>query len=357
MTGIPKVIINGEFLCIRLTGIERFALEVTKRLDNLCEKNEIGIIIAKNAKAVPDFHNIKIIPYHKDIKSFPVWQQFIFPGILWKHGAQPLHFGNTGSLFAPGISFLHDIYCELFPGDFKTPREKIQRLYNMLLYRIVAYGAKKIATVSNYSKNQIAKQFHINQNKISVIYSSWNHFSTIKADYSVLEETPALARPFYFSLGSLSRRKNIKWIIDFAAKHTDELFALSGVSLNTLTSDELSGEVSPNVLFLGYLDDGKVKALMEKCRAFILPSYYEGFGLTPLEALSAGAKIIVANAASLPEIYGGTAHYIDPFDISVNLEKLLEEPVEKPDDILLKYSYDTAAEKVYALIRGYTVIT
>jgi glycosyltransferase involved in cell wall biosynthesis len=106
-----------------------------------------------------------------------------------------------------------------------------------------------------------------------------------------------------------------------------------------------------NILLPGYLDDGKVKALMERCKAFILPSYYEGFGLTPLEALSCGAKIIVANAASLPEIYGKTAHYIDPFDTEVDLDKLLQEPVEDPDAILEKYSYDTSALQVYTIIK------
>jgi glycosyltransferase involved in cell wall biosynthesis len=90
---------------------------------------------------------------------------------------------------------------------------------------------------------------------------------------------------------------------------------------------------------------------MEKCKAFILPSYYEGFGLTPLEALSCGAKIIVAKVASLPEIYGKTAYYIDPFDVNIDLEDLLCGRVDKPDEILKKYSYDTAAQQVYSLIQ------
>ena len=92
---------------------------------------------------------------------------------------------------------------------------------------------------------------------------------------------------------------------------------------------------------------------MEHCKALILPSYYEGFGLTPLEALSCGSQIIIANATSLPEIYGNTAHYIDPFNTEVDLEKLLLEPVENPDQILLKYSYDIAAEQVYEIIKDF----
>ena len=68
----------------------------------------------------------------------------------------------------------------------------------------------------------------------------------------------------------------------------------------------------PNVKLLGYVSDGQVKWLMQNCKAFIFPSYYEGFGIPPLEALSVGAKIVVGNAASLPEIYKKSAYYIDP---------------------------------------------
>ncbi|MDR2865379.1 MAG: glycosyltransferase, partial [Spirochaetaceae bacterium] len=188
--------------------------------------------------------------------------------------------------------------------------------------------------------------------KITVIYSSHLHFKTIQADYSVFDEHRELSQPYYFSLGSLSKRKNIRWILEYAASHPKELFALSGAALPTVHVDELNAPHGlKNIILLGYLDDGKVKALMEKCKAFILPSYYEGFGLTPLEALSCGAKIIIANAASLPEIYGNTAHYIDPFNTTVDLDALLKEPVQSPQAILQKYSYDTSAQMVYNLIQ------
>jgi glycosyltransferase involved in cell wall biosynthesis len=261
-----------------------------------------------------------------------------------------LDFGNTCLPLAPGIVFLHDIYCEFFPDDFTSLRDKIVRLYNKWQYRLIAKKAKKIGTVSYFSKNQIAKTYHINPDRITVIYSSWNHFKTIRADYSVFDKYPALSKPFYFSLGSLSKRKNIKWIIDYAQKHPDDIFALSGDTLSTSKADIHDSKPS-NIILLGYLNDQKVRALMERCKAFILPSYYEGFGLTPVEALSCGAKVIVARAASLPEIFGNTAHYIDPFNTDVDLDKILREPVDPPGEILEKYSYDAAAQKVYELIK------
>jgi glycosyltransferase involved in cell wall biosynthesis len=193
--------------------------------------------------------------------------------------------------------------------------------------------------------------YHVDPERVAVIYNSWNHFKTIKPDYSVFDNFPALAKPFYFSLGSLSKRKNINWIITYASKNPDSYFAVSGTSLPTTQIDGLgNASALGNILLLGYLDDAQVKALMERCKAFILPSYYEGFGLTPLEALSCGAPVIIANAASLPEIYGNAAHYIDPFNTDIDLDTLLKEPVESPYAILKKYSYDAAAKQVYELI-------
>jgi glycosyltransferase involved in cell wall biosynthesis len=323
----------------------------------LIKPGEVAIIIPANASDIPAYRNLEIIRHKKESRIHIWWQLVTLQSFILTHNNYIcFEFGNTCLPFAPGIVVLHDIYCEFFPEDFITPRDKLARLYNRWQYRLIVRKAKQIATVSNFSKTQIAETYHVNPDKIRVIYSSWNHFAAVQADYSVFTEFPALSKPYYFSLGSLSKRKNLKWIFQYATVHPDSLFAVSGESLSTTKVSEFDIPVfSPNILFLGYLDDGKVKALMEKCKAFILPSYYEGFGLTPLEALSCGAPIIVANTASMPEIYGKTAHYIDPFDTDVDLDTLLQEPVERADTILAKYSYDTAAEQVYDMVKKLTL--
>jgi glycosyltransferase involved in cell wall biosynthesis len=348
---LKTILINGYFLCRKLTGIERYAYEITKRLDSMVQPGEVSIIIPADAKNIPDYKNLDIILYGKKIQHI-LWQMFTVQFFLLTHKKYTiLEFGNTCLPLAPGIVFLHDIYCEYFPEDFTGIRDKIVRLYNKWQYRLIARKAKKIITVSNFTRNQVALNYNVAPEKITVIYSSWFHFKTIQADYTVFDNFPALSKPFYFSLGSLSKRKNIKWIIEYAGENPDSLFAISGTNLPTVKADELDNSVPHNIILLGYLDDSKVKALMTQCKAFILPSYYEGFGLTPLEALSCGAQIVIANAASLPEIYGNTAHYIDPYDTNIDLEKLLLESVEKPDAILQKYSYDKAAKQVYTIIQ------
>jgi len=350
---MKKILINGDFFCRRLTGIERYAYEITIRLDKISKPEEIALIVPNNAINVPVFSNLKLIRHKKNIKSHLWWQMITLQWFLITHRQYTiLEFGNTALPFAPGIVFLHDIYCEFFPEDFTSKRDKLIRAYNRRQYRLISKKAKKIATVSYFTKNQIIENYRVDPEKISVIYSSWEHFKLINADLSVFNAHPVLKKGgYYFSLGSLSKRKNIKWIIEYARKNPDAVFAISGVSLPTVKADELDTGIPKNIILLGYLDDSKVKALMEHCKAFILPSYYEGFGLTPLEALSCGARVIIANAASLPEIYGNTAHYIDPYNSDIDLDKLLGEPVEKPDEILAKYSYDTAAQQVYKLIK------
>jgi glycosyltransferase involved in cell wall biosynthesis len=348
---MQKVLINGYFLCRKLTGIERYAFEITKRLDKLCRMDEIAIIVSVDAEIIPKYENIRLIRHGKRIQHI-LWQMFTVQLFLLTHRQYTiLDFGNTILPFAPGIVFLHDIYCEYFPEDFIGIRDKLVRLYNRWQYRLIARKAKKIVTVSHFSKNQIVQSYHISPDKISVVYSSWNHFRNIQADYSVFDKFPILSNPFYFSLGSLSKRKNIRWIVDFASKHPQDIFAISGDDLPTARAGDISDTKPSNIVLLGYLDDSKTRALMERCKAFLLPSYYEGFGLTPLEALSCGAECIVANAASLPEIYGNTVHYINPFNTDVDLDLLLREPLESPQTILEKYSFDTAAKQVYDLIK------
>ena len=78
---------------------------------------------------------------------------------------------------------------------------------------------------------------------------------------------------------------------------------------------------------------------MKYCKAFIFPSFFEGFGIPPLEALSVGASIIISNTTCLPEIFGKTAHYIDPYNADVNLDEILSEPTVSPQKVLEKYTF------------------
>ena len=357
---MPKhILINGNFLCRSLTGIERFAFEICAELDKILAEEKdsplkFSLLAPGNAEILPDYDKIEIIPATY-LTSFPKWDLLYFPKMCKTYKATPLNFSNTAPLGKKcGFAFLHDIYAQDFPEDFTTFKDKLIRAYSFFHYKNIAKNAQKIFTVSEFSKNQIQKAFSVEEARISVIPNGWDHFKAIQEDDGIFEKFPILnEKPFFFTLGSLQKRKNLAWILDYAKNHAEQTFAISGKTIGGMKSDVLS-ELSAlkNVVLLGYVSDGEVKSLMKKCRAFVFPSYYEGFGIPPLEALSVGAKIIVAKSASLPEIYGNAASYIDPNNTECDLEAIASQneksvSSEEINAILRKFTYQNSAKQLY----------
>ena len=348
------IVINGDFLCRNLTGVERFAYEVTLRLDCLVEPGQLQLYVPKNGRNIPELKNIQCVVSDAECSFFPAWEHGPFRRYVRRNRATPLDFANVTPWGARGIVVIHDIYAKLYPEDFSGRRDRLVRRYMCLMYRYATRHAKLLLTVSQFSRTQIAATYRIPAEQIQVVPNGWEHFKAVVADNSIFQQFPRLVdKGFYFTLGSLSRRKNLKWIADYAERHPEDTFAISGTMLSGLVPPELERlQTLSNIVLLGYVTDGQVKALMQRCRAFVLPSYYEGFGIPPLEALSCGARIVVARAASLPEIYGDTAHYIDPDNADVDLEELLAQPVASPETVLETYTYDNAARLLHGLLEG-----
>lgn len=350
---MAKITISGLFYSDKLTGIERFAHEITRRLDALSTPNEFTLVLPPNMPDdIPPFKNFRTVRLFKSpgaaVKKIKLYLYLLFnPSVC-------LDFGNRTPFFGHNIVFLHDIYCRVFPEDFRSAKDRRIMKKTCRMYERIAKKARLICTVSEFSKKQIMDYYGVTEEKIRVIYSGSNHINSIIPDSSIFARLGALReKEFYFTLGSLSLRKNLIWIADHAELYPNETFVVSGTMLKNFIPPELQKlKTLPNVILAGYLSDGEVKALMQKCKAFVLPSYFEGFGLPPLEALACGAPVIISNAASLPEIYGKCAHYIDPSKPDVDLNALLQEPVESPAPLFEKYSLDNSAKKLFALMRA-----
>lgn len=349
------ILINGNFLCRNLTGIERFAYETCARLDSLLGRNdETALLLPDNARSVPAYKNIRIVRAGASITSFPLWDLFFFPRVCKKMHATALNFSNTAPLGKQcGYAFLHDIYAKDVPQDFVSKKDRLIQLYSLLNYRNIAKNAKAILTVSQFSKNRIKQAYAVDDSRISVIPNGWEHFRDIEEDDRIFGRLPPSVQRggYFFTLGSLQKRKNLQWICSYAQKHPESLFVVSGKAIGGMHSEAASAlRSSPNIVPAGYATDGEVKALMRWCRAFVFPSYYEGFGIPPLEALSVGAKIIVAHSASLPEIYGKTAAYIDAYSTDCNLNEAARAETEDASSVLAKYTYQHAAEKLHEIL-------
>lgn len=346
------IAINGQFTARRMTGQERFAYEIITELDKICKKGEFELIVPQDAKDIPKLANIPIIKYGKAKGS--LWEQTFFAWYTILHKRISLNLCSIMPLLKPGIICIHDLSYKVNPQYFTTPYAKISQWWHKLQYYFAWKFSPIIFTVSEYSKQQMIEIYHVNPNKIVVIGNGWEHFNRIKEDETLKKRKPELfTKPYFFSLGSLAPNKNIQWILKVAQRHWQYNFFIAGKADLKAYGEDYKECDYPNVKFLGYISDGEIKYLMRHCKAFIFPSFFEGFGIPPLEALSVGAKVILAKSSCLPEIFGNSGYYINPNNTNVDLDEILSNQVESVDKVLNEYKFDRFAGMIHEHLKPF----
>lgn len=337
---MEKYIVNGHFLRkARITGVQRFAIELLNELDKIVEPGIISIAIEKGTNA-PDYKNIKIITVGS-LRNH-LWEQISYPLYALKKNYIPLNLCNASPILFPGVICIHDIKVKRHPEQFRLPFVMWYRIQ----YFLNIPRAKRILTVSEFSKHEICSAYHVEENKISVIYNAWNHFEKVKADNAIEKKLNLSPGNYFFYVGSMDPTKNMDWILGEAEHNSSEVFVITG-AYNKRIFRFIEKHIPSNVIMTGFLKDEEIKALMSDCKAFLFPSTYEGFGIPPLEALSAGApNLVLSGIDVLNEVYGEGFEYIDPHNNWMNLSH-----VNKADDavrkgVLDKYSWKKSAEKL-----------
>ncbi len=355
------IFINGRFLEQKLTGVQRFAYETVKEIDNLLSKDIYEPLKNKTFLCIPsdvDENNLKFLKNIKIRKSKRgtgiLWEQTSFAFDIKKNHALGLHLCNAVPfLQKKGIVCLHDITYTIHPEFVTTAKHKIMKIWHRMQDKACAKKSLAVLTVSKNSAKEICEHFKIPEEKISVVYNGWQHFSTEISEETNLEKWPELNNhEFFYSMSSLAKNKNFKWIIEAAKRNPQYIFAVAGKSDLQKYGDTLQeGNNLNNLLYLGYVSDDEAKLLMKKCKAFIFPSVFEGFGIPPLEALAMGTKVICSNASCLPEIFEDCVYYINPYEYDVNLDTLLSGSVSPAEKILNKYSWEKTAEKTLEIVQ------
>jgi glycosyltransferase involved in cell wall biosynthesis len=134
------------------------------------------------------------------------------------------------------------------------------------------------------------------------------------ADARILERLGLVHRSYVLAVGSLTPNKNFNGVVHAAALLGDldcKIVAAGGANTRVFNGVDLTGDA---LIMAGYVTDGELRALYENAACFIFPSFYEGFGLPPLEAMHCGCPVIVSDRASLPEVCGNAAVYCNPDD-------------------------------------------
>lgn len=345
---MKHIVINGDFLMHRITGVQRYALEVTKGidevLDNVCDVY-VELLLPSDCTAALQLKNIKIIRYGKYRRLF--WLQYDLMKYCRKKKAICLCMATVVPFFYTrhSANVIHDA-CTLTHPEFYS---KQYLLMNRVLLWGIIHRLGKIFTVSHFSKNEIVRYTHVRPERITVAYNSYEHLRNINCDFSILKELGLEKKTYFYSLSSLSPNKNFKWILEEARQNPAETFVISGMKIE-LFSDANLYDRPRNVIFTGYLSDEQVKALLTECKTFLFPTWYEGFGIPPLEALSCGAKITVSDIPVMHEIYENCANYIDPHKTTYEGNELLGKN-EHYEKILAKYSWKETATVILNALR------
>lgn len=315
--GLMKIIINGRFLLHRVTGVERYARELCAELDKMIAPGELVMAVPPEVNDIPDYKNIKVVKVGRLYNR--LWEHISFPMYVLKQKAISLNLCNVAPLPSPGMVAIHDVKIKATPQYFG---KKFVAWYN-LLFSNEAKRAKKIITVSEFSKREIIKYYNVEPDRIIVIPDAWQHYERIAYDDNALEKYGFTENSYYFSMCSLEPNKNFKWIAEVAKRNPNQNFAIAGSINETVFAEGLGFECPENMKLLGYVSDEEAKTLMRDCKAFLFPTFYEGFGIPPLEAISAGAKhVIVSDTEVMHEIFGGSVIYVNPNDYEVNLKSI-----------------------------------
>ncbi|MBF4470432.1 glycosyltransferase family 4 protein [Flavobacterium sp. HJJ] len=352
------IAVNARFLTQSITGVQRFAIELSRRLKGIYG-SEIQFFAPKNIvnAELADELNIIIIGHN----TGHIWEQMDLPNFLKSKGNPLLlNLANTAPLFYKNkIVTIHDVAFLAYP---ETYSKKFLFFYKFLIPKVI-YSSKHVLTVSDFSKSEIVKFYKISQDKITVIYNAVaNQFSI---GSSSLEQAKV---PYLVAVSSLNYRKNLHSVLAAFQRISNEynnnlqLIVIGDIKSKIFKSIDIQ-EYSSNTAFqfVGRVSDEELIKFYTNALGFIYPSYYEGFGIPPLEAQACGCPVIVSNVSSLPEVFKDSALYCNPNSIDeisnamitlVKDKALREQLVEKGRQNLLRFSWDQSALKLSNIINN-----
>ena len=346
-----KFVIDGRQLTGMMGGVQRYIGEILDELDKIAPPGMFEILIPKGASlGNRSYVNLNVVEYGS-LKGL-LWEQVCLPFYLWKNKCPGIFMCTIVPMLYPkGIAVVHDVMPAMFPEIAKSMGNIFARNMLLLNYRIAVKKADIPVTVSENSRRDMARLYGRSIDDIHVIPNAWQHMLRVGVDDSWMQDHPEVKKgEYYFSLSANRKQKNFKWIYEMAKRNPHRYFLMAGTVEEWQSNETVTAK---NIIPLGYVSDEHAKSLMTNCRAFLFPSYYEGFGIPPIEALSCGAKIVVANTSCLPEIYDDSAYYIDPDDYDVDLDELLSKDVAPASVCLDRFSWKGSAEKLLELCRNY----
>lgn len=347
-------------------GVGQFAYCVLREIERL-DKNNSFIVYLKD-RPLPDFP-----PERKG------WSYKVFgPGKLWTQVALPyklftqkikLRVFYTPSHYAPRFSPCPTVVSIMDLWHHRHPEQFVKKdLYQLTKWEKYSIKkAAKIITISEFSKKEILKFYDFPEKKIVIAYPGFERY-TVDVKETALKKVLAkhgIKSSYFLYLGTLQPKKNIEGLIRaFSLLKSETQLVIAGKKgwlFEEIFALVKKLNLENQVIFTGFIDENEKPVLMAGAKAFILPSFYEGFGIPVLEAMSLGVPVLLSKEGSLPEVGGQSAIYFDPYqekEIADAMKKVLGLNIEDRDEIIKqgkkqaeKFTWEACARKVLAVLK------
>jgi glycosyltransferase involved in cell wall biosynthesis len=261
----------------------------------------------------------------------------------------------------PQIATIHDLNFEHYPEDLPW---LVSRYFRYFFPKFVR-KAKRILTVSHFSKADIVQTYGISNTKISVVYNGIGDEFRVLTSEEIKETRGQLTngKPYFLFVGSLHPRKNVQRLVQafsaFCSNNAEIDLVIVGNAMWRQEEFNLTNETKVRVHFLGHLSTIELSRVTGAAFALSYVPYFEGFGIPLVEAMRCGIPIVSADKSCLPEIAGDAAIYCDPFsveDITEQLHTLSNDSTlhkqlaENALSRSVHFSWDKAAEEVWGVL-------
>jgi glycosyltransferase involved in cell wall biosynthesis len=331
-----RILIDARFLGTG-TGIACYTENLIKNLAKIDKKNHYLILLEKkyfNQFEFPasNFKKIKITaPYYS------LTEQIKLPILLWRLKPDFVHFTsfNHPLIYRRKCIFtIHDLILTLFPPKVNFFKHLVYRV----IIRSVVKKAKKIIVPSQNTKQDIQRFLKVKGNKIVVIFEGVNPpINKVVADKNYLKNKHKISKIYLLYMGRFAFHKNISGLIDaFNILKNKYKNGYQLVLVGNKDKDYFSLKqrvkklrLENDIIFTGTIKNKEMPGIYRNAEVFILPSFYEGFGLPVLEAMSHGTPVVCSRTSSLPEVAGDAAYYFNPKDPKDMAKKINDVLVNK----------------------------
>lgn len=360
-----RIAIDARFYGPFGKGLGRYVQKLIEHLASTANDTRYTVLLRKENWDAFQPHDARFTKQLADIPWYSLAEQVRLPRLLARGKYDLVHFPHYNvPLFyrKPFIVTVHDLILSHYPtiraSTLHPLLYKLKHAAYQIVIRFAVRRAVHVLTVSEFSKQQIVKEFGVPEERITVTYQAAERFPG-EPDAATTAMAASLS-PYLLYVGNAYPHKNLEGLLDaFAILHSRRretpklvLVGKPDFFYERIRAFAEERGLGDSVVFPGGVSDGALAALYTNAFLYVFPSFEEGFGLPPLEAMLYGTPVLAARASCLPEVLGDAAAYFDPRSptaMAEAMDRLIDDAAAREvlrargADRVARYSWDRLA--------------